>query len=249
MRKIKILSALSISLLLLESCQKEASFSEDDNNPQNVSVDANGNLSLNSDADGAFYAIRQYLYDSYTGNTNDEFQYAMAWFGSPTSMKDGGDVTVNTIPVDFISGVNYYMYAGFDVLFSGNPAVWTASGNSGNGISAINHTDNSAFPAGGYFTLPAKINIANSFTLSYTATGNVAGTVYEVIGNKGTKRKAVGGASNSVTFTAAEMQEAAYTGDAIAFTVMPVSYTTATYGGKKYYFVKQSQHSRETETQ
>ena len=248
MRKIKILSALLFSLLL-GSCQKEASFSEDDNNQPNLTVDANGNIALSSDADGAFYAIRQYLYDSYTGNTNDEFQYAMAWFGSPTSMKDGGDVTVNTIPVDFISGVNYYMYAGFDVLFSGNPAVWTASGNSGNGISAINHTDNSAFPAGGYFTLPAKINIANSFTLSYTATGNVAGTVYEVIGNKGTKRKAVGGASNSVTFTAAEMQEAAYTGDAIAFTVMPVSYTTATYGGKKYYFVKQSQHSRETETQ
>ncbi len=249
MRKINLLSGLVFSFLLLESCQKEASFSEDDNNQQNVSVDANGNLSLNSDADGAFYAIKQYMYDSYTGNTNDEFQYALAWFGSPASMKDGGDVTVNTIPVDFIGGVNYYMYIGFDVLFSGNSTAWTASGNSGNAISAFNHTDNSAFPSGGYFTLPAKINIANSFTLNYTATGNVAGTVYEVIGTKGTKRKAVGGASNSVTFSPAEMQEVANTADAIAFTVMPVSYTTASYGGKKYYFVKQSQYARETETQ
>lgn len=249
MRKIKLLSAVIFSFLLLESCQKEASFSEDDNNQPNLTVDANGNIALSSDADGAFYAIKQYLYDSYTGNSNDEFQYAMAWFGSPTSMKDGGDVTVNTIPVDFISGVNYYMYVGFDVLFSGNAVAWTSSGNSANGISAFNHTDNSAFPAGGFFTLPAKINIANSFTLTYTATGNVAGTVYEVIGNKGTKRKAVGGASSSVTFTAAELQEVANTADAIAFTVMPVSYTTATYGGKKYYFVKQSQHSRETGTQ
>ncbi|MBK6936470.1 MAG: hypothetical protein IPH18_05990 [Chitinophagaceae bacterium] len=167
--KIKLLSLLLFSFLLLQSCQKEASFN-DDNNQQNFTVDANGNLSLSSDADGAFYAIKQLLYDSYSGNANDEFQYAMAWFGSPTSMKDGGDVTVNTFPVDFIAGVNYYVYVGFDDLYPTNTVAWTASGNSGNSIQPINHSDNTTFPQGGYFTLPAKINISNSFTLNYTAT-------------------------------------------------------------------------------
>jgi hypothetical protein len=38
-------------------------------------------------------------------------------------------------------------------------------------------------------------------------------------------------------------------GDAIAFSVMPVKITSATYNGKKYYFVKQYQSDRETVTQ
>lgn len=74
------------------------------------------------------------------------------------------------------------------------------------------------------------------------------GVIYTIQGNKSHKSKAVKDGGSSVTFTAAELTEVAYPSDEIAVSIMPVIATPTTINGKKYYFVKQFQYLRGTET-
>jgi hypothetical protein len=243
----KLFSLLGLSVLLLASCKKNSS--DDTETPNPPAVDANGNLIVSSDADGACYAIKLRLYDDNSGSSYDDLHTAYAWFGSATAFKPAGTVKVNTYELLNFGGINYYGYAGFDTLFRTNTAAWTVEGNAAAGVPGFAYTDNTPFAAGGEFTLPASININNPLTVNFTPINNVAGIVYSLQGNIGKKSKAVANGASSVTFTSAELKEVAYQQDQIAVHIMSVSFNPQTINGKKIYFVKQFQHSRETATQ
>ncbi|GAA4317638.1 hypothetical protein [Flaviaesturariibacter amylovorans] len=245
MKITKLLPLLGLALLVLASCKKKS----DDTDNNTPTVDANGNLRVASDADGAVYAIKMHLHEGHNGTSVDEMYTAYAWFGSQTAFKPAGEVKVNGYDLMNFGGINYYGYAGFDQLFPNNTATWTVQGDAAAGVPGFTHTDNTAFASGGQFTLPASININNSFTLNFTPINNVAGVVFSIIGNNGEKHKAVANGASSVTFTSAEMKEVAYTQDQIGFQITSVAYTQQTINGKKIYFVKQNQHARETVTQ
>ena len=247
MKLLKLSFFLSLSLFMLASCQKDV----DDNNNNNnnaPTVDANGNLRVSSDADGACYAIKNRVYYDNNSSDYDEYQTAFSWFGSQTAFKPAGNVSLNTYDLMFLSGVNYYAYVGFDTLVSANTAVWTVQGDAAAGVPGFTHTDNTAFNTGGSFVLPSSVNINNPLTVSFAPISNVVGVVYTVQGNIGQKSKAVANGASSVTFSSAELREVAYPQDAIAVHIMSVTYTEQNINGKKIYFVKQFQHSRETST-
>ena len=246
MKIFKLSLFLGLSMLLLASCQKDVDNNNNTSNPP--TVDANGNFRVSSDADGACYVIKSRLYDDNSSPAYDEFQTAFAWFGSQTAFKPAGVVNVNNYELMFLSGVNYYTYVGFDTLVSSNAATWTVEGNTSAGVPGFTHTDNTSFATGGTFVLPASVNINNALTVSFAPISNVAGVVYTLQGNKGQKSKAVANGASSVSFSPAELQEVAFPQDAIAVHIMSVAYTVQTINGKKIYFVKQFQHSRETAT-
>ena len=246
MKLSKMLLGLLLSGLFFTSCKKD-----DASNPA-ATVDSNGNLSIDNAADGALYSVKELIYgDATSSNVVDESHSAFAWFGKqvPVTLKDAGKVTVNDVELDNIGGsFAYYMYFGFDQIFPSNASHWTVEGNSSNGVDGFDYTDNQAYPAGPYFTLPAKVNINSNFTITHTPINGVGGIVYTVIGSLGQKSKAVQNGASSVTFTPAEMKAVAYEHDAIGFSIMPVVYTFQMINGKKYYFVKELQYARETET-
>lgn len=244
----KILSALLISSVLLTSCKKDDAPATE----PVFNVDANGNVSLANDAAGAMYAIYSKVYDDNDGAVFFEFQTLAAWYGDYVNTKDAGIVKSNSFELEKFPGSTYTWYFQVDATTAFDPAngivAWDVQGNSVTGIAGFTHSDNVPFPSGGYYTLPASIDMSNSYTISHTAPGNVDGVVYSVIGNKGEFHKAIMGNSTSVTFTSAEMNEAAFSNDAIGFSVMPVKVTTLNYNEKKYGFVKQFQQLRETIT-
>ncbi|HOZ79696.1 MAG TPA: hypothetical protein PLY34_16990 [Ferruginibacter sp.] len=245
MKLTKLLCLSGIAISLFASCKKDSA-NPDNNTP--VAVDASGNLTVSSDADGACYSIISRYYDNNAGSGYDDFHSTYAWFGSTTAFKDGGTVSVNTYELTNIGGINTYTYVGLDELFPSNAAAWDVSGNSANDVPAFTYTDNTAFPTGGDFVLPSSINLSNPLTVNFSAISNVAGVVFSLRGNKGTKSKAVANGASSVTFSVQELNEAAFANDAIAVAVMPVVYTSQTINGKKIYFVKQFQTARETAT-
>jgi hypothetical protein len=245
MKLSKLCTLLGLFVLLFASCKK----SGNDDPPPAPTVDANGNLTVSSDADGAVYAIKQRLFDDNSSALYDDFHTAVAWFGKQTSFKPAGTVKVNTYELMNLGSVNYYSYFGFDTLFPTNTATWIVTGDAAAGVPGFTHTDNTAFASGGSFTLPASVNINNSLTVNFAPINNVAGIVYSLQGNITTKHKAVANGASSVTFTSAEMKEVAYPNDRIAVHIMSVAYTPQTINGKKIYFVKQYQQSRETLTQ
>lgn len=249
MKTNQILAVLAVAILLFSSCKKD----EVPTPAEGVTVNADGSLNLN-DADGAFYAIQIRNYATYNGSSYDANQVAYAWFGKFPSIVSGGIVKVNNTELDNM--MNYYSAVGFlsfgDTLFTGSNAnaSWNVQGNSGAGISAFTHTDNSSLPAGPAFTLPASININNSLTVNHTSTGGNIGVLYTLAGDNGDTTKFVANTSSTVTFSSSEIKSVAISGgNPIGLSIMPVSYSTASYGNKKYYFVKQHQFTRETVTQ
>lgn len=246
MKLSKLCSLAALFVLLFAGCKKS---SDDTPPPAPPSVDPSGNLKVASDADGACYSIKMRVYYDNSGPDHDEIDAAYAWFGSQTAFKPAGTVSVNTYDLMNLGGINYYQYIGFDQVFPSNAAAWNVQGNTSAGVPGFTYTDNTPFASGGYFTLPASVNINNPLTINFTPISNVAGIVYTVQGNMGRKSKAVANGASSVTFTSAEMKEVAFANDAIAFHVMPVTFNLQTINGKKIYFVKQFQHSRETVTQ
>ncbi len=244
MRSSRIFYLFSISILLLTSCKKD----EPSEPVTTVTVNESGNVSVAADASGAFYSILVREHMEPAGSLYDDYEMAMAWLGSATDMKDAGTVTINANSLANIGmGANFYVSEG-STLFNGNNTAWAVSGNAASGITGFNHADNTGFPAGGEFTLPPTIDITKTLTIAHTPTTGIV--VYVITGEKGTKTKIVQESASSVTFSPAEMAEVAIPNDEITVGVMTVAISpAATYNGKKYYFVKQFQHLRYTETQ
>lgn len=248
MKLTKILTAFALTLIVFTSCKKD---NGTEDTPGTVTVNPDGSLNL-SDADGALYAIQIRNYDTYNGTGYDASQMAYAWFGKFPTVVDAGIVKANSTELGNM--FNYYTEMALlsfgDTLFTGTNAnvVWNVQGKTTSGVPAFIHTDNSALPTSPAFTLPASININNSLTVSHTPVSANLGVLYTITGNKGDSTKFVASNSSSISFSSAELKAVAYSNDQIGLSIMPVSYTTATYGGKKYYFVKQHQFTRETVT-
>jgi hypothetical protein len=244
----KKLNILFLAAVLFSSCKKDDVAATP---PDEVTVNPDGTLNPQN-ADGALYAIESRFFDTRNGSTYDADQTAYAWFGSYPAIIDAGIVKVNNIEMDNL--FNSYTASGTlsfgDTLFKGNNAnaVWNVQGKSASGVAAFTHTDNTTLPIGPSFTLPATVNINNSLTVNHTTTGGAIGVLYTLIGDLGQTTKHVANTSNSITFTSAEIKKVAVSGSQIGLSIMPVTYTTASYGGKKYYFVKQHQYARETAT-
>lgn len=248
MKANKILALLSLFLIMLSGCKKDDVKSTSDT----VTVGADGSINI-SDADGALYAIQSKNFDTHNGSTFETNQIAYAWFGKFPSLIDAGIVKVNTIELDNFG--NYYnAFAPLpftDSLFKDNnvTAVWNVEGNTTSGVPAFTHTDNSPLPAAPNFTLPVSVNINNSLTVNNSTTGGEMGVLYTLIGDNGDTTKYVPKTSSSITFSSAEIKSVAVSRGRLGLSIMPVTYSSATYGGKKYYFVKQHQYTRETVTQ
>ncbi len=248
MRLTKIFALVAVIATLFTSCKKDDS----GGGSGGFTVDDNGNVNVGSDAAGAMYAIDIKTYDGISGTSFDEEEVVTAWFGNAMAPSDAGVVKANDYELTNFGGGGFVWYTGFgfpgEIFNNGNSINWDVAG--ATGITAFNHTDNTAFPGGGTFSLPASININTNFTLSHAATPGADAVVYSVIGFNGQKHKSVVGSSSSVTFTPAEMQEVCDGGgDPIGFMVMPVTVKSSSYNGKKYYFVKQSEVLRETVSQ
>ncbi len=245
MKITRFLCLMAFTAILFSSCNKEV---VDNPSTNNLTVDANGNISVANDADGACYAIKSRVFDNNTGGSSSDFYTAFAWFGKPNAFVDGGTVTTNSFELSNIGGLNYYFYFGIDDLFPTNTAKWVVSGNTTSGVPGFTHVDDTPFSTGGDFTLPAKVNISNPLTINFTAVNNVTAIVYGIRGSKGAKNKAVANGASSVTFSVAELNEVALPNDGIAVDIMPVVIVPKTLNGKKIYFVKQFQQARETDT-
>lgn len=247
--KIKnFLLALFSGFVLFSSCKK------DDVQSQNSAVKVNADGSINAaDADGAFYTVITKEFDDNQSSTYQEMHMAYAWAGKFPAIVDAGIVKANNIQIDNYGG--FYMSMALlqagDTLFKGTNynTAWSVQGNSSSGVPAFTHTDNTAMPAAPNFTLPASININNNLTVAHSATGGALGVLYMLTGDNGDTTKYIANTSSSITFTSAEIKSVARSQSAISISIMPINYTTATYGGKKYYFVKQNQYVRETATQ
>jgi hypothetical protein len=242
----KIFSAMALALILLAGCKKDDVSAPADT----VSINPDGTLNL-ADAAGTFYSIQIKNFETNSGSVHDEHQMAFAWFGSYPSIVEGGLVKVNNHELDNFMG--YYTASAAldfgDTLFNANAnATWNVEGNATTGVPAFTHTDNEPLPPAPSFTLPAQVNIFNSLTISHPATGGNVGVLYTLYGDNGDTTKYVANTSSSMTFTSAEIRSVAEPNSEIGVSVMPVSYSGATYGGKKYYFVKQHQYTRITAT-
>jgi hypothetical protein len=246
MKMNKIWMLLLAASALFASCKKE-----DAENNNNVTVSNDGRILLGSDAAGAFYAIKSRVFDTHNGTSFDDLEYANAWFGSYTNNLDAGTVSANGEELDYFSNLAWHTYFGFGVTAfnQGNKVTWAIQGKAASGVAGFTHIDNTPFAAGPSYTLPISININNPYTLTHTAPSNATGVVYSVLGNKGEFSKYVEGNSGSVTFTSAELKQAALPADQIGFSVMPITISSQAYNGKQYYFVKQQQYLRETATQ
>ena len=247
MRSKKIFSALALALILLAGCKKDDVASP----TETVGVNPDGSLKL-EDASGAFYSIQIRNYLDNNGSAYDENQEAFAWVGSYTSPVDGGIIKLNNHELD--NWATYYLASAVlefgDTLFNavnGN-TIWNIAGNPTFGVPAFTHTDNAVFSPGPSFTLPAQININNNLTITHSTTGGNVGVAYTLYGSNGDTTKFVPNTSSSMTFTSAEIKSVAESGSEVGVSVMPISYSAATYGGKKYYFVKQHQYTRQTTT-
>ncbi len=242
----KILSGLSLAVILLSSCKKD----DTDAAPAPVTINADGTLNA-ADADGALYGIQSKYFDTHNGSTYEEVQFGYAWFGKFPQVSDAGIVKVNNFELDNFG--NFYNATAFlsssDTLFKGTANAWTVQGNSASGIAAFAHTDNTPLPNAPNFTLPASVNINNSLTVNHTSTGGLLGVLYTLTGDNGDTTKYVANTSSSMTFTSSEIKSVAVSGGDISVSIMPVTYSTATHNGKKYYFVKQHQYARGTVAQ
>src|SRR5688572_25318587 len=144
MKFTKILFALVMGAIFFTSCSKD---SDSDNG---LSIDENGNVIVSADADGAMYSIVSKLYDGTSGTTFDETHYAFAWYGNAAAPADARNVEANYEELQLIGGRGFNLYMAFtfcaDIFTTGNNLTWNVTGNSGNGISAFTHVDNTAFP-------------------------------------------------------------------------------------------------------
>lgn len=240
-----------ISCILFSSCQKEIEQDQNPTTPAPVTVNADGSLNV-ADANGAFYTVLTKSFNTNNSTTYDEIHMAYAWAGKFPAVVNAGIIKANNIEVANMS--NFYMTLSvlpfMDTLFKGTNynTIWSVQGNTTSGVPPFSHTDNSIMPAGPAFTLPAGININNNLTVSHTSTGGALGVLYTLTGDNGDTTKFVAKTSSSITFTSSEVKSVAISNSAVVLSIMPIGYSTATYAGKKYYFVKQYQYVRETAT-
>lgn len=225
----------------VSSCKKE-----DDDNLGGQPSD--GQVEIPSDAQGAFYAINSTSITDFGGFTDTtRTGIGMGWFDSYTQTKNGGAVTSNGdslfLTNPFTNTPNAWYTASNVDFYTGNVA-WKVQGNTANSIAAFTHTDNTAWPTVTSLTVPSSVNTSSALNISFNASGYDQ-LIATLRGSAGTVNKVVSPGATSAIFSAAEVQQAfGSTASAATVQVMPIKLTSATYGGKKYYFVKQQAYAK-----
>ncbi len=239
----KYFTIVTLLIVLFSSCKKN-----DTPKTNSPTVGANGAVNI-SDADGALYAIQTTAYDTYNSPTFELAQIATAWFGKYPAIVYAGAVNINGNPLD--TALHLYSLDTFlssDTIFSSSTlsGKWSVTGNSANGIAPFAYTDNTPAPVNPNFQLPASVSINSNLTVTHTPTGGALGVLYQLIGDKGDTTKFVANTSSSITFTASEVKSVAVSGGALGLSIVPITYSSTVFGGKKYYFIKENEFNRYT---
>lgn len=269
MKKINILAFVLAALVLTaSSCKKDDDTNNNNNNNNNpndtiqnnpLSQQLGGSANIPGDANGAFYAVDNVVISEDFGTPDtSSIGFGFAWFNSYTSTSNGGDVTCQGSLLDITNPFNnaqnlpwYYTISNYIFYDQAVAAVdWNVTGNTANNVPAFSYTDPTPFPGINWFNIPSVIDINNSLTVNFTNTNTNDGVFFTVAGDKGKFTKAGAANATSVTFTSAELKQAAYAGGyQIGIQVMPVKISTHNVSGKKYYFVKQRAFAKAAVTQ
>lgn len=269
MKKINLLALVLAAIMLsVASCKKDDDNGNNNNNNNNnndtiqsnpLSQQLGGSANIPSDAAGAFYSVDNVVIsDDFGTPDTSSIGFGFAWFDNYTATKNGGDVTCQGSLLDITNPFNnaqtlawYYTISNYIFYDQSVAAVdWNVTGNTANSVPAFSYTDPTPFPGINWFNIPATINTNNSLTINWTNTNTNDGVFFTVAGDKGKFTKAGAANATSVTFTSAELKQAAYDGGyQIGIQVMPVKISSHTVSGKKYYFVKQRAFAKGAVTQ
>ena len=197
-----------------------------------------------SDADGAMAAVQVITTQTVAGFTIPiNIGTAVAWFGSASSYKDAGNVSCATNALT--KSNNAYVFQPSQsspqgITFSSN-VTWDVTGNTGNGISAFNYSDNSTFPSLSDINNSGTVSAAGSFTLSATSAVYGDSVIFVVAGSQKHISYIAGPNISSHTFSAAEMATVGASGNNTGLLqIAPYIVNHQTINSKSYYFVKET---------
>jgi hypothetical protein len=237
MKKTHIVLCLALALITtLSACNKGTTNSTPSSNAPTVSTPA--------DADGALAAVVVKTTQTVAGYTIPiNIGTAVAWFGSASSYKDAGNVSVDANALS--KSNNAYVFQPSQSTPTGlsftSSTAWTVSGNSGNGITAFNYTDNSSFPSVDDISNSGTISSSSAFTLTATSTPYGDSVIFVVAGSQKHVTFIAPSGTSSHTFTAAEMATVGASGNNTGLLqIAPYRVNHQTISGKSYYFVKET---------
>lgn len=238
-----ILSAAIIVAGGISSCSKSSTNTNNNNNSNNANSAPTVNTPAN--ADGALAAVKVITTQTVGGYSLPfNIGTAAAWFGTTTSFKDAGNVTVDGNALTKSSN-NAYVFQPNSTNPTGldfNSSVsWNVAGNSSNSITAFSYTDQSSFPTIDDVETPSSVSHSAAFTLSATSSVSGDSVVFVVSGGSGHVSYIAPGGTASHTFSAAEMATVgAAPNNTGLLQIAPYRVNHQTINGKSYYFVKET---------
>ncbi|MCW3128035.1 MAG: hypothetical protein JWO03_3693 [Bacteroidetes bacterium] len=237
MKKTFIVLCLGLTCVsTFTACKKSTTSSTPSNSAPSVSTP--------SSADGALAAVVVKTTQTVAGYTVPiNIGTAAAWFGSQNSYKDAGNVNVDANGLS--KSNNAYIYQPSQTNPTGlsfnNSVAWDVTGNSGNGITAFNFSDNSSFPDVDDISNSGTVSSSGAFTLSATSTPYGDSVIFVVSGSQNHVTFIAPGGTSSHTFTAAEMATVGASGNNTGLLqIAPYRVNHQTINGKSYYFVKET---------
>lgn len=235
-----------LSVITFSSCSKKDEVTNP-NNPNNPSQGPTPYTPTPANVNGAFVGIKmRYAYTNsqipIPVEIESEIAVGAVYQGTSNSnLIDAGAITMNSHTLEKQSN-NSYLKSAFigqtpSTLGLDNGANWNIGGNGSVSGFSYNHTGSFPSYTG---TLPTSVTRSSGLTLSMSGLSN-ADSVYVFIaaGNQ-TVFKGFGGNVNSVTLTAADLQNLPTVGDNTAYLeVLPVKFSMQTFNGKTYAFIKE----------
>lgn len=246
--RLKQLSTLMIcAVLFATSCKKDSGSSSSNT----VTVSAGGAISFPTGTSGACYSIvhRKQMTGSFV-----DFHTASAWFEDYSTVASAGTVSCNAVNLNQYVPNTWYTVMASDLFdLTDNKAEWVIQGNPAKSIPAFTHTDAAAFTSTVSFSTPsAVVNTNSNLTITHSALpSNVMVVIYGLQSTTAGLVKTygyVGNSATSFTFPSADLKAMATPPNKISVSIMPVVMTSAVYGGKTYYFVKQFKFEKDYTT-
>lgn len=165
---------------------------------------------------------------------------------------DAGVVAVEGAELDIMPN-NSYTYTDFaktSTIFEGiefvNPIQWTVSGNPP--VTSFAHGLTGNFPSTDTIKSPTTVTKSAGYTLKVASVSNADSVLFNIGGQQGIRvTKILPGNAKTCTFTAAEL--ASLPEGVGIVQVAPYRVTSATYSGRKNYFVREMVASQNVEIQ
>ena len=235
---------LLAAIFILSGCDKKDDTTPDNGN--NTNTNSNYASFHFQDGSGVLVAIRSTSYQSLGGiNIPIEINTATAAFlASPGSstLLDAGTVSLNSKMLTKNAN-NSYVYQDLTNPLNFTNINWNVSG--GNGIPAINYSDDKPWPSyNGYNALPDVVNKTSGLTVALGNAVSNADSVYVIVaGNDGSYFvKRVGGDASEAMITSADLNGIlAGTG---LIQVVPWNYDREDYNSKEFYFILEAAYTK-----